>query len=414
MISAIITIGDEILIGQVTDTNAVWISQQLNTIGVQVGEMVTVSDEAGQIIATLDRYMGHFDLLIMTGGLGPTTDDITKQTLAGYFNSKMVTVPEVQEKIISYFKERGRSMIESNLKQADVPEVCKVLMNYHGSAPGMWFEKEGTILISLPGVPYEMKGLMEDHVIPELISKNNVPHVVHRTIMTQGVPESYLAAMLRDWESALPECVKLAYLPRPGIVRLRLTVVDKCAKDAEQILDVTISKLLDIIPEHVFGYDDISLEKSLGELLLEKGLTLASAESCTGGNIARMITSVPGSSSYYSGSVIAYENRIKSKVLGVDLRVIKEKGAVSRDVVEQMASGVRSVLGTDTAISTSGIAGPEGGTDDKPVGTTWICVQYGEESFAKLYRFGGTRERIIDQASNTALQLMRRLLLKNL
>jgi len=414
MRSAIITIGDEILIGQVTDTNAVWISQQLNAIGVQVGEMVTVSDEAGQIAATLDRYMGRYDLLIMTGGLGPTTDDITKQTLATYFNSKMVTVQEVQEKIISYFKERGRSMIESNLKQADVPEVCRVLMNYHGTAPGMWFEKEGTILISLPGVPYEMKGLMEDHVIPELLSRNNVPQVVHRTIMTQGVPESYLAAMLRDWESALPECVKLAYLPRPGIVRLRLTVVDKCAKDAEQILDVTIAKLLDIIPEHVFGYDDVSLEESLGELLLERGLTLASAESCTGGNIARMITSVPGSSSYYSGSVIAYENRIKSEVLGVETRVIEEKGAVSREVVEQMADGVRAVLGTDTAISTSGIAGPDGGTDDKPVGTTWICVQYGEKSFAKLYRFGGTRERIIDQASNTALQLLRRLLLKNL
>ena len=414
MRSAIITIGDEILIGQVTDTNAVWISQQLNAIGVQVGEMVTVSDEAGQINSTLDRYIGHFDLLIMTGGLGPTTDDITKQTLAAYFGSKMVTVQEVKDKIISYFRERGRSMIESNLKQANVPEVCRVLMNYHGSAPGMWFEKEGTILISLPGVPYEMKGLMEDHVIPELLSRNKVPQVVHRTIMTQGVPESYLAAMLRDWESALPECVKLAYLPRPGIVRLRLTIVDKCAKNAEQILDVTIAKLLDIIPEHVFGYDDISLEESLGELLRDRGLTLASAESCTGGNIARMITSVPGSSSYYSGSVIAYENRIKSEVLGVDPLVIDEKGAVSREVVELMAHGVRQLMGTDTSISTSGIAGPDGGSDEKPVGTTWICVQYGEDSFAKIYHFGGTRERIIDQASNTALQLLRRLLLKSL
>jgi nicotinamide-nucleotide amidase len=414
MRSAIITIGDEILIGQVTDTNAVWISQQLNAIGVQVGEMVTVSDEAGQINSTLDRYIGHYDLLIMTGGLGPTTDDITKQTLAAYFGSKMVTIQEVKDKISSYFKERGRSMIESNLKQADVPEVCRVLMNNHGSAPGMWFEKEGTILISLPGVPYEMKGLMEDHVIPELLSRNNVPQVVHRTIMTQGVPESYLAAMLADWESALPECVKLAYLPRPGIVRLRLTIVDKCAKNAVQILDVTIAKLLDIIPEHVFGYDDISLEESLGELLRDRGLTLASAESCTGGNIARMITSVPGSSSYYSGSVIAYENRIKSEVLGVDPLVIEEKGAVCREVVEQMARGVRQVLGTDTSISTSGIAGPDGGSDEKPVGTTWICVQYGEDSFEKIYHFGGTRKRIIDQASNTALQLLRRLLLKNL
>jgi nicotinamide-nucleotide amidase len=414
MKSAIITIGDEILIGQVTDTNAVWISQQLNALGIQVGEMITVADEAGQITATLDRYTGQFDLLIMTGGLGPTSDDITKQTLAAYFDSKMVTVQELKEKISTYFKERGRSIIESNLRQADVPEVCRVLMNNHGSAPGMWFEKDGTILISLPGVPYEMKGLMEDHVIPELISRNNVPHVVHRTIMTQGVPESYLAAMLSDWENALPECVKLAYLPRPGIVRLRLTVVDKCAKDAQQILDVNISKLLDIIPEHVFGYDDISLEESLGELLRNGGLSLASAESCTGGNIARMITSIPGSSTYYSGSVIAYENRIKTGILGVDPLVIEEKGAVSREVVEQMAKGVREALGCDTSISTSGIAGPDGGTDEKPVGTTWICVQNGDESYAKIYRFGGTRERIIDQASNTALQLLRRLLLKNL
>ena len=414
MNSALITIGDEILIGQVTDTNAVWISKHLNRIGVQVGEMVTVSDEAGQITATLDRYMGKYDLLIMTGGLGPTTDDITKPTLAAYFNSKLVTHPEIAAKITAYFKERGRSMIESNLRQADVPDACRVLINNNGTAPGMWFEKEGTILISLPGVPYEMKGLMEDYVLPELIVKNNVPHVVHRTIMTQGVPESYLAAMLRDWESALPACIKLAYLPRPGIVRLRLTVVDKCARESKQLLDVIISKLLDIIPQHIFGYDDISLEESLGELLREEGLTLASAESCTGGNIARMITSVPGSSAYYSGSVIAYENRIKTIALGVDPDLILEKGAVCKEVVEQMASGVRKALGTDTAISTSGIAGPDGGTEEKPVGTTWICVQNGDESYAMKYRFGGSRERIIDQASHTALQLLRRLILKNL
>lgn len=414
MKSAIITIGDEILIGQVTDTNAVWISKNLNKIGIQVGEMVTVSDDAGQITSTLDRYIGKYDLLIMTGGLGPTTDDITKPTLAAYFNSQMVTHPEIQEKIITYFKERGRSMIESNLKQADVPDACRVLINNHGSAPGMWFEKEGTILISLPGVPYEMKGLMEDHVLPELISRNSVPHVVHRTIMTQGVPESYLAAMLADWEKALPACVKLAYLPRPGIVRLRLSVVDKCASEAEQLLEVIIDKLLDIIPQHIFGYDDITLEESLGELLRDRKLTLSSAESCTGGNIARMITSVPGSSAYYSGSVIAYANRIKSEVLGVDPDLIEKKGAVCKEVVEQMASGVMDLLGTHAAISTSGIAGPDGGSDEKPVGTTWICVQYGDESYAKQYRFGGSRERIIDQASHSALQLLRRLLLKNL
>ena len=414
MNSALITIGDEILIGQVTDTNAVWISKQLNKLGVRVGEMVTVSDEAGQITATLDRLMGQYDLLIMTGGLGPTKDDITKQVLAEYFNSKMVTHPESLERITAFLRERGRSIIESNLRQADVPEACTALMNHHGSAPGMWFEKEGSILVSLPGVPYEMKGLMKDHVIPAISKRVEVPGVVHKTIMTQGVPESYLADMISDWESNLPACVKLAYLPKPGIVRLRLTVIDKCAQDSEQILKVIIDKLLDIIGVHVFGYDDISLEESLGLVLKERNLTVATAESCTGGNIARLITSVPGSSAYFSGSIIAYDNRIKSQLLGVDSATIKSKGAVSREVVEQMAQGVCRRLGTHTAMATSGIAGPDGGTQDKPVGTTWICVSHGDRNYAKKYLFWGTRERIIDQASYTAMQLLRRLLLDSL
>ena len=255
---------------------------------------------------------------------------------------------------------------------------------------------------------------MEDHVIPAISKRVLVPSVVHRTIMTQGIPESYLAAMLKDWESDLPACVKLAYLPRPGIVRLRLTVVDKCAQDAEQILKVIIDKLLDIIGVHVFGYDDISLEKSLGIVLNEQNLTVATAESCTGGNIARLITSVPGSSSYFSGSVIAYDNRIKSEILGVESLTIESRGAVSREVVEQMALGVCRHLGTHTAMATSGIAGPDGGTEEKPVGTTWICVCHGDRTYAKEYLFGGSRKRIIDQASNTAMQLLRRLLLDSL
>jgi nicotinamide-nucleotide amidase len=411
MNSALVTIGDEILIGQVSDTNVVWISNQLNKMGVAVGEMVTVSDEAGQIISTLDRYMGVYDLVIMTGGLGPTKDDLTKETLAEYFDSPMVTVPEVHAKITAYFKERGRSMIDSNLRQADVPEACQVLTNNHGTAPGMWFEKKGTILISLPGVPYEMKGLMEDEVLPRLRELVQVPYVVHKTIMTQGVPESYLAALLRDWESALPGCVKLAYLPKPGIVRLRLTVTGTCARDAEQILEVIIDKLLNIIPQHVFGYDDISLEKVLGDLLKERGLTVATAESCTGGNVARLITSVPGSSAYYIGSVIAYQNRVKTEFLNVEEALINNHGAVSKPVVEQMATGVKDHFGTDVAIATSGVAGPDGGTKEKPVGTTWICVVYKERVFAKKYQFGGSRERIIAQASYTAMQLLRQLVL---
>jgi len=409
--SAIITVGDEILIGQVADTNAVWISQQLNNLGVRVGEMVTVSDDPEQISLTLDRYLGVYGLVIMTGGLGPTKDDLTKQTLAEYFHSKMVTDQEVLDRIIAYFERRGRTMIESNRKQADVPDVCRVLLNNHGSAPGMWFEKKGTILVSLPGVPYEMKGLMQDHILPEIGQRVQVPDVVHKTIMTQGVPESYLAALIRDWEAALPDCVKLAYLPRPGIVRLRMTVVDKCASEAKQILHINIDKLLKIIPQHIFGFDDIGLEESVGILLNEKGLTLATAESCTGGNVARLITLIPGSSGYYTGSVIAYDNRIKTDVLHVDKELINTRGVVSREVVVQMARGVMSFYKTDTAIATSGIAGPDGGTKDKPVGTTWICVTYGEKIYTKKYSFWGTRERIIDQATYTSMQLLRRLIL---
>lgn len=411
MKSALITIGDEILIGQVVDTNAVWISQQLNSIGVRVGEMVTVSDEAEQITSTLDRYIGRFDLLIMTGGLGPTKDDITKLTLADYFHCRMVTHPEVLARITAFFKERGRTMIDSNLRQADVPEACRVLMNNHGTAPGMWFEKEGSIVVSLPGVPYEMKGLMADHVLPAIRERVQVPHIVHKTIMTQGVPESYLAAMLRDWEAALPGCVKLAYLPRPGIVRLRLTVVDKCAGESEQILKVILDKLHKIIPEHIYGFDEITLEGALGQLLADKGLTLSTAESCTGGNIARLMTTIPGSSRYFSGSVVAYENRIKQNILGVDQAVLDAEGAVSREVVEQMARGVQQLYHTDTAIATSGIAGPEGGTEDKPVGTTWIAVVAREKVHSGHFLFGGSRERIIDQASYSAMQMLRRLIL---
>ena len=411
MKSALITIGDEILIGQVVDTNAVWISQQLNNLGVKVGEMVTVSDEADQITAALDRYIGGYDLLIMTGGLGPTKDDITKLTLANYFDSRMITHPEVLARITAFFKERGRTMIDSNLRQADVPEACRVLMNNHGTAPGMWFEKKGSILISLPGVPYEMKGLMRDHVLPAIRDRVSVPHVVHKTIMTQGVPESYLAAMLRDWESGLPACVKLAYLPRPGIVRLRLTVVDKCARESEQILKVILGKLQKIIPEHIYGFDEITLEEALGQLLVEKNLSMATAESCTGGNISRLMTTIPGSSRYFAGSVVAYDNRIKEEVLHVEAHVLASKGAVSGEVVEQMARGVQQLFHTDTAIATSGIAGPDGGTEEKPVGTTWIAVVSGEMIHTRHFRFGGSRERIIDQASYAAMQMLRRLIL---
>lgn len=414
MKSAIIAIGDEMLIGQITNTNAVWIARELNELGVRVGEMVTIPDERDAIHATLDRYVGKYDLLIMTGGLGPTGDDITRQSLAAYFNSQLVAHPETLERIRARFRERGWRLTGSNIRQADVPEGCRVLMNDHGTAPGMWFEKDGTILVSLPGIPYEMEGLMNDHVLPGIRERVTVPHVVHRTIMTQGVPESYLASMLTKWEKALPGCLKLAYLPRPGIVRLRLSAYGECAEKAEPILQENIDKLLEIIPQHVFSLEEIPLEQVLGDLLRERGLTLATAESCTGGKVASMITSIPGSSDYFSGSIVAYHNRIKTEQLGVGSGVLEKFGAVSREVVEQMAEGVKERFLTDTSIAVSGIAGPSGGTEEKPVGTTWICVTRGDRKHARQFRFVGNRERIITWASNTAMQLLRRLILETL
>ena len=414
MKAAIITVGDEILIGQVIDSNAVWIAQQLNDIGIRIGEMVTVSDDPEQITDTLDRYYGNYNLLLMTGGLGPTKDDLTKQTLADYFGDRMVVNEEIQQKIREYFSLRGRNVIPSNLEQAHVPESCEVLSNEHGTAPGMWFEKDGTILISMPGVPYEMKGIMTDHVLPKLSLRFKTPEIVHKTIMTQGLPESYLAAMIKNWESDLPSCAKLAYLPKPGIVRLRLTLRGKCAADAKVLLEEEVNKLLDIISVHVFGYDDILLEQVLGDELRQRKLTVAVAESCTGGNIAHMITNVSGSSDYFRGSIVAYQNDLKVDKLGVEPNVIKKSGAVSQEVVEQMVRGAMKNMGSETGIATSGIAGPFGGTDEKPVGTTWISVAWKDKVYSQKFLFSGNRERIIDQASIAALNLLRRLLIGTL
>jgi nicotinamide-nucleotide amidase len=326
----------------------------------------------------------------------------------------MIVNEEILQKIEAYFKARGRTVIESNREQADVPESCEVLLNENGTAPGMWFEKNNTILIAMPGVPYEMKGIMEDHVLPRLKERFSTPEIVHKTIMTQGVPESYLAEMIRKWESELPPCIKLAYLPRPGIVRLRLSLTGKCAENANVLLEENVDKLLKIISVHVFGYDDILLEQVLGDTLENSKLTVAVAESCTGGNIARLITSVSGSSSYFRGSVVAYQNDVKVSKLGVQQSVLDKVGAVSREVVEQMVTGVMKALDAETGIATSGIAGPTGGTDVKPVGTTWISVAWKDKIYSHKFLFWGNRERIIEQASITAINLLRRLVIGTL
>ncbi|MBN1132666.1 MAG: competence/damage-inducible protein A [Bacteroidales bacterium] len=411
---AIITIGDEILIGQITDTNSVWLAQKLTDLRIRTTEMVSISDTAEQIMETLDRFIGKYDLVLMTGGLGPTNDDITKHTLARYFGGEMVMNTEVLCRIEEFFMARGRKLIESNRLQALVPESCEPLINVHGTAPGMWFEKAGTVLISLPGVPYEMKGIMEGQVISRLRERYKIPEIAHKTIMTQGLPESYLAEMIRDWESALPPCVKLAYLPRPGLVRLRLTATGKPAKDIQPLFQSLIDELLKLISVYVYGFDDVSVEEVLGDELRKRGLSIAVAESCTGGNIARLITHVPGCSDYFRGGMVAYHNGIKVRELGVDPEILRVKGAVSREVVEQMVRGIMKNFGTDTGIATSGVAGPSGGTDGKPIGTTWISVAWGDKIHTGKHIFGGNRERIIEQASLTAVNLLRRLVIGTL
>jgi nicotinamide-nucleotide amidase len=410
MEAAIVTIGDEILIGQVTDTNSVWISRQLTSMGVHIYEMVSISDTGEHITQTLDRLIGKVDLVLMTGGLGPTKDDLTKDVLAEYFGGQLVVNKEVLAVIEDFFQKRGRTMIESNRRQALVPDNCRVLTNNHGTAPGMWFTRNRTHVISMPGVPYEMKPMVMEQLLPVMGTQMGVPVLVHKTIMTHGVPESYLAEIIGEWEEGLPDCLKLAYLPRPGIVRLRLTATGLCADKADQLLQEKIDALQKIIPNNIYGFEDMLLEEATGILLKEKKLTLSTAESCTGGNIAKLITSVPGSSAYFKGSLIAYSNELKISGLSVDPALIEKHGAVSREVVEAMAKGAIAELDTDLSVSTSGIAGPDGGTKEKPVGMVWIAVVWKEKVISREFRFGGDRELIIEQASIQAIGMLRKIL----
>lgn len=406
MNAVLVSIGDEILIGQVTDTNSVWIAQQLIEAGIDVVEMVSISDKPAHISSTLDRFVGKTDIVLLTGGLGPTKDDLTKNTLTEYFEGKLIVHQETLDIITEYFRRRGRKMIDSNRDQSLVPDNCRVIPNDRGTAPGMWFIKENTHIISMPGVPYEMKSMMTNHVLPGFHKELDVPALVQKTVMTIGMPESYLAETIKEWEANLPDCMKLAYLPRPGIVRLRLTATGKCAQDASTGIDAALEELDKIIGEYIFAHRDIMLEARLGEMLTEMGSTLSTAESCTGGNIARLLTSVPGSSAYFKGSVIAYSNEVKTSLLHVDPKLLDEHGAVSGPVVEQMAASVRKVAATDYSLAVSGIAGPDGGSGNKPVGTVWIAVA--DESGVESLRFvfGGHRQLVIEQASIAALGML--------
>jgi len=375
MTVSIITIGDEILIGQIVDTNSAWIAQRLNEIGLEISKIYTVSDTETAILRTLKRAEELSDIVILTGGLGPTNDDITKNTLATYFDDKLVRNEEVLAHIKDLFKKFGVSKINKlNEQQADLPSSCKVLFNKLGTASGMQFERQGTYVVSMPGVPHEMKSLMNTYVLPDLQSRFSEGVIVHKTILTQGVPESILAERIAEWEVALPESIKLAYLPSENRVRLRLSTRGLDEALLKDLIATQIEKLHAIIPELIFGEEQDRLEQRVGQELLKRNASLATAESCTGGYISHLLTRISGSSAYYKGGLIAYDNSVKVDVLGVKPVTIQSFGVVSKQVVEEMALGIQRVMKVDYAIATSGIAGPTGGSIEKPIGTVWTAV----------------------------------------
>jgi len=406
MKAEIITIGDELLIGQVIDTNSAWIAEQLNLIGIRVVQITSISDHNGHIIKALEEASNRAEIILMTGGLGPTKDDITKDALCEYFNTKLAFNQDAYKNIERIFKLRGFRITPLNRAQAEIPENCTMLLNANGTAPGMWFEKDGKIYVSMPGVPFEMKSLMADHILPRL-QPLSLLSIIHRTILTQGVGESFLAAKIEAWETNLPVNIKLAYLPQPGIVRLRLSASGYDRHSLEKQVDESVKELYQLIPEYIFGEGDDTLEEIAGKLLKSHGYTLATAESCTGGYIAHLITGIAGSSAYFKGSVVAYSNEIKENILGVKPETLEKYGAVSEQTVQEMAEGIIEKFRVDCAIAVSGIAGPDGGNEEKPVGTTWICVQTPSGSITKKFTFGEHRGRNIRRAALAALDLLR-------
>ncbi len=414
MKAEIITIGDEILIGQIIDTNSAWIADQFNLNGIEIYQITSVSDEHNHIVEALKNAAEKVDLVVITGGLGPTKDDITKNTLCEYFNTKLVFNESVFEHINNRFTKLNIDINKLNRDQALVPESCTILFNKAGTAPGMWFEKDDTIFISIPGVPFEMKYLVDHEILPRLLESGKTKAIYHKTVLTQGIPESMLAVKLEDWENALPEDIKLAYLPNPMAVRLRLSAMGNNETKLINIVEEQVQKLHQIIPENIFGFDKETMAEVIGRMLKSKGKKLAVAESCTGGFISHLITSIPGSSDFFNGSVTAYSNKIKENVLEVDRNIISKYGAVSEQVAKEMAIGVKQVLNSDYAVATTGIAGPTGGSDEKPVGTVWIAIACENRVFAKKFVFGNNRERNIIRSSQTALQILRRVILEEL
>ena len=409
--ATIITIGDELLMGQVIDTNSAFIAIELNKIGITIKRRIAVGDDQSEIIDVLNKESEDAEIIIMTGGLGPTADDVTKLVLCNYFNGKMIVHNETLIHITNLFEQvLNRPMIERNAKQAEVPDCCTVLMNKVGTAPGMMFEKNAVMFFSLPGVPYEMKWLIENKVVPIIAEKFNSTFIEHRTLLTAGVGESFIAEMLIDFEANLPSSMKLAYLPNYGLVRLRLTHYGNNKAEINDAVNKQFLKLKNLVSDILIADEDISIQELIGNLLKVKNQTLATAESCTGGYISHLITSIAGSSEYYEGSVISYSYQAKEKLLNVEKKVLEQYGAVSEQTVSTMAKNVLSLLNTDYSIAVSGIMGPGGKTADKPIGTVWIGVASKEKVVTKMFRFRFDRKKNIELTAINALILLRELI----
>ncbi|MEI6052981.1 MAG: competence/damage-inducible protein A [Opitutaceae bacterium] len=407
----IITIGDEILIGQIVDTNSAWMATELNKFGFELAQITSVHDNEKHIVESLNLALKRADVVLFTGGIGPTKDDITKQTLCKYFNTKLVFNESVIRNIEDLFSTRpGFTINELTKAQAMVPENCTLIQNVVGTAPVTWFEKDGKVIVSMPGVPYEMKNVMSTEIIPRLQKHFKTPVLLHKTVQVYGYGESALALLIADWENELPEYISLAYLPNSGIVKLRLSGMLDDVLTLEFAMNQQIDKLTQILGNAIVAFEDISIEKLIGNLLKSKGLMVATAESCTGGNIAHQFTLIPGSSDFFKGSVVAYSNDIKTNILHVSDEDLENYGAVSQAVVEQMAIGVRKLLKADVSIATSGIAGPTGGSSEKPVGTVWISVSSEDVTLSREFRFGSLREQNIIRSTQAALLMLKEII----
>jgi nicotinamide-nucleotide amidase len=407
----ILTIGDEILYGQIIDTNSSWIGAALSDIGIKTIRRTSVGDVESEILTALKEASQRADIVLITGGLGPTKDDITKKTFCKYFNTELELNQAAFEEVSLFFKKRGRELTGLNLLQAHLPKNCQYVPNTYGTAPCMWFDENKTVFISMPGVPYEMKGIMTDQILPKLKSHFETPIIYHKIVKTIGLGESFMAELITDWEDNLPKHIRLAYLPSLSELKLRLTCTGNNYETLANEAANQIEKLKEIIPQYIFGYDNDEISPVVGKLLIAQNKTISVAESCTGGYLGHLFTSISGSSAYFMGGVISYSNEVKHEILGVSNETLATDGAVSEATIKQMADGVRKKLKTDIGLATSGIAGPDGGTPEKPVGTVWIALATENEIITKKLQLGGSREQNIHFSAINLLNLLRKYLL---